>query len=239
MTDAKHAQFELCIRNLAGDVLLSIPNAWSGWTRKDVNAKLSANGHTAPASHYYRFVCSEGGELLLAGSRTLADLGPPLEIIAMVVANEAKPELFEAQEALLNSDINDPLELKSMIRPTDAVLSTCLAFCRLCNIQVELSSCGELDPSSVWDTVKAELLLITSTEAKKSIFDRIREHDPDAKPEEDLAALLDYVQDPHVTPEKVRKSSFFCWEMAKWLHALAKYDQLMVDGELGPENKET
>lgn len=232
--EAEYSQFSLCIRNLAGDVLLTIPDAWSGWKRNDVNTRLAVNGHIAPKSHYYRFVCSGGGqgrELLLAGNRPLAALGPPRELTATVVANEAQPELLAAREAFLSQDVRDLRELKALARPPARAFSACLALCSLWDLHVD-----EPRASQKWRVVQSELLVLASASeggSTKSIFDRVREHDPEANPERDLSRLLAYVTDPESEPAKVRFTSHACGRMAEWLHALAKYSQLMVNGELG------
>jgi len=219
-----------------------------------VNARLAASGHAAAKAHYYRFVGSaasrpsagegEGdGELLLAGRRRLAELGPPPELTAVAVPNEAQPELLAAREAFLSADVRDVHELMCFEVPPNRILSTCLALCGLLSIQVDEPGRELLDPTrEMWRTVRRELLESLSTKgdegSMKSVFNQVRDHDPDANPEKDLAALLAYVRDPESQPDKVCQASRYCGAMARWLHALAKYAKLAVDGELGPKGSE-
>eukprot|EP00931_Biecheleriopsis_adriatica_P061784 TRINITY_DN37168_c0_g1_i1.p1 TRINITY_DN37168_c0_g1~~TRINITY_DN37168_c0_g1_i1.p1 ORF type:complete len:439 (+),score=93.88 TRINITY_DN37168_c0_g1_i1:59-1375(+) len=218
MPEEPEVLFELVINSFSGENILTIPEASSRLTRADIVAQLVAGGHALPAGHFYKLSI---GDKVVSSSSTLADLSCPTEIVAVKLENPHTSALSKAREEIEGCDAAFWRELRALSRPPNGVFVTFKACLKLWHVPIPAND------QELWDTIQKEFL----KEPQQNRIERVKDLDPDQKPEERLAAILDSIKDEAFAIENVARSSLLAKIIAEWVHTLAKYYQAIVTGE--------
>ena len=133
---------------------------------------------------------------------------------------EALPALAAAEAALKNLSKADITEMKAMKKPSMAIKSVMAACCIMLGVPPD-KKCKEGDPriDPYWEPATKNLL----NDAK--FLSRLVEYDRDNMDPKVVTLAKTFTDDPEFDPEVVaKKGSAAAAGLAKWVHAMIKYD---------------
>jgi dynein heavy chain len=135
---------------------------------------------------------------------------------------EAIPALEAAEKALKNLDKSDITEMKAMKKPSNAIKMTMAAICVMLGVHPD-KKCKEGDPriDPFWVPATKELL------ADPKFLQRLQGYDRDNMNPDVITEAKKFTDDPDFDPEVVaKKGSMAAAGLAKWVHAMVKYDRV-------------
>jgi dynein heavy chain len=135
---------------------------------------------------------------------------------------EAIPALEAAERALKNLDKSDIVEMKAMKKPSNAIKMTMAAISIMLEVKPD-KKVKDGDPriDPYWGPATKELL------NDPRFLQRLQTYDRDNMDPEIVAKAKGFTDDPEFDPEVVaKKGSMAAAGLAKWVHAMVKYDRV-------------
>jgi dynein heavy chain, axonemal len=135
---------------------------------------------------------------------------------------EAIPALEAAERALKSLKREDITEMKAMKKPSQAIKMTMAAVSVMMEVKPD-KKCKDGDPriDPYWGPASKELL----NDAK--FLNRLQDYDRDNMSPMVIAKATAFTEDPEFDPEVVsKKGSFAAAGLARWVHAMVKYDRV-------------
>ena len=135
---------------------------------------------------------------------------------------EAIPALEAAERALKNLDKSDITEMKAMKKPSNAIKMTMAGICIMLEVKPD-KKVKEGDPriDPYWGPATKELL------NDPKFLQRLQNYDRDNMKPEVVSLAKTFTDDPEFDPEVVaKKGSMAAAGLAKWVHAMVKYDRV-------------
>jgi len=135
---------------------------------------------------------------------------------------EAIPALEAAERALKNLDKSDITEMKAMKKPSNAIKMTMAALCIMLLVAPD-KKVKDGDPriDPFWGPATKELL------NDPKFLHRLQTYDRDNMDPAVIAKAKNFTDDPEFDPDVVaKKGSMAAAGLAKWVHAMVKYDRV-------------
>ena len=135
---------------------------------------------------------------------------------------EAIPALEAAERALKNLDKSDIVEMKAMKKPSNAIKMTMAAISIMLGVKPD-KKVKDGDPriDPYWGPATKELL------NDPRFLNRLQTYDRDNMDPAVVASAKGFTDDPEFDPEVVaKKGSVAAAGLAKWVHAMVKYDRV-------------
>eukprot|EP00599_Poterioochromonas_sp_BG-1_P008225 CAMPEP_0173135378 /NCGR_PEP_ID=MMETSP1105-20130129/1860_1 /TAXON_ID=2985 /ORGANISM="Ochromonas sp., Strain BG-1" /LENGTH=4194 /DNA_ID=CAMNT_0014047373 /DNA_START=78 /DNA_END=12662 /DNA_ORIENTATION=- len=135
---------------------------------------------------------------------------------------EAIPALEAAEKALKNLDKSDIVEMKAMKKPSNAIKMTMAAICIMLEVKPD-KKVKDGDPriDPYWGPATKELL------NDPRFLQRLQTYDRDNMDPDVVSKAKGFTDDPEFDPEVVaKKGSVAAAGLAKWVHAMVKYDRV-------------
>merc|ERR1711871_1186229 len=136
---------------------------------------------------------------------------------------EAIPALNAAVKALKTLSKGDIVEVKAMKKPPDGVKLTMECVCHMMGVKPQMIKDPDGGTKKVADYwVPAQKNLLSDSRFLEHLF----AYDKDNIPENIIAKVTPYTENPLFDPDKVKKASVAAAGLCKWVHAMIIYDRV-------------
>ena len=140
--------------------------------------------------------------------------------------DEALPALAVAVQCLKDLKKSDIDEVKSLGRPPANVIKTLQACCIMFDIKPERVNDPDNPGKKINDYFKPAQKHLLASATK--LLEDMQNYDKDNIPEEIIAKIEPFYNDPQFTPEIIEKASKACKAMCMWTRAMYKYHQVVL-----------
>eukprot|EP00930_Biecheleria_cincta_P049110 TRINITY_DN34356_c0_g1_i1.p1 TRINITY_DN34356_c0_g1~~TRINITY_DN34356_c0_g1_i1.p1 ORF type:complete len:248 (-),score=33.95 TRINITY_DN34356_c0_g1_i1:28-771(-) len=227
VTDNRPPKLVLNLRSVAGDLHMTVCSAKPTWTSSNIVQRLVREMPLAPGRFYKLAI----DRRVLSGNLTLEQCGcgatGTYDITAIIVINEALPELERARAILAEVDTGEIDELASFAGPLPLMCLVIEAVCIILDIKGDRPS-GEPDilrkkTVDYWQAARRELFLPRKLVEMIVAYD-IGEHGQlSVDHKRVLAKLSPYMTRADFSPDNISQVHPLCGKLCKWAHAVHHY----------------